>query len=181
MNYWRNHGKAAIHEIPSTATSYFTAHTRLGRGSEVANGVKRQRRSSSDFVKSKEELRDQDNATAEVKGKDFRSREPSESPEVTSSSRRDLRKEGAATATANAHTGTQQGATDSTRMDSAVGARCPRGTEHESVSEVAKPAGCRKRERALDSRRNQLANEQRGFSCTKEIATKCMGRLRREL
>lgn len=180
VNYWRNHGRTAFHEIPSSAICYFTAHTRSGQASSVAKEVKRPRRSSSDHVEKKDEFRSLESVDGDVTVKEQPSSESPEASDVISSSRRELRKERAALTTSG-HAGAQQRRTDSTKMDSVKGARRNRDFQPPNVPASVKPVGWRKRAKTIDSKRTMLTNEERAFTCTKGIAEKCIGRLRREL
>lgn len=179
VNYWRNHGKTAIADVPSSAMSYLTTNARSGQASGIANGVKRARRHSYDSSKAEEVSRSVEHAGSEVAVKELPSPGTSESSDVISSSRRELRRDRAASATSS-HAGPQRRQTDAARMDNAPGTRRRRCVGLSDVSAIRNPSGWRTRGNALGSRRTPLASGATGLPGPKGIAVKCIRRLRGE-
>lgn len=91
VNYWRNHGRTAISEIPTYAVSYFIAPTRSQQERASVNGTKRLRRLDHDSFKTERESRSPERADGEVAGR-VASHKASEASDVISSESPELRR-----------------------------------------------------------------------------------------
>lgn len=168
VNYWRNHGRAALVDVPASAMSFFAVHERPAQGE---NGAKRQRRHIADSVKTEEESKNQTPPTGEAAVKGVPSERTSEATDVVAASRRGLRR-ARSISSMSLHVPKQQRRTGAARMGVATGASFRGSARMSEMQAVSRPRRPLHRETVLQSRR--IAAYAGG-------AAKLMGRSRREL
>ncbi|KAL8434231.1 hypothetical protein Efla_001996 [Eimeria flavescens] len=176
VNYWRNHGRTAIPAISSAAKSYFTANTRTPQVTTFANGVKRQRRANDGFAARHTEHAEPDPGASMSQVKSSQSLDPTESSDVISGSRRELRKSRISYAEGN-HV-----ETDSKGVDSVIRkTRRRRIARHPALHATAKPVSWRRRGRVLNPRSTAFGTSEGRSTRTKRVATNCVPSLRGKL
>ncbi|CDJ42327.1 hypothetical protein, conserved [Eimeria tenella] len=172
VNYWRNHGRVALLEVPSSALGYFALHDRPGQGLE--SGAKRQRRRAAEAVKTEEAPRTppQGGAAGAAAAKELQQQQLQQQPAseagevIAASSRRGLRRECSIPPLSH-HGGAQRRQAKAARMGAAAGPPA-RGAPRPAEG-APPPAGQqqlpRHRQPALPSRPTARANGPKGLRC----------------
>lgn len=180
VNYWRNHGRTAISDIPAYAVSYFIAPARSQQEHASVNGSKRPRRLDHDSFKTEErESKSAERADGEVAGR-VTSNKASEASDVICSERQELRRE-RALAGVKSGVKAEKRRAGAERLEHQTETRRRRCTQVAGLHSATRLTGLGEEPRALDFKVKPLGKDERGFPCAKKISASCTKRLLRRL
>ncbi|CDJ35789.1 uncharacterized protein EMH_0032710 [Eimeria mitis] len=179
VNYWRNHGRAALLDVPASALSYFAQHDRPVPTNGLENGAKRPRRHLYDYIKTAEERKSQTPTTAgDTAAKDMvQSERTSDSSHIVAATRRGLRRARSIPSTSH-HLPAQRRRTGTAGIGVAARKSC-RGTGRisDGPRAVYTPKSSRRGGNILHSRQIATMKQQSGLiACTVSIAAATLKR-----